>query len=124
MHELLKTEIENRKLLNSFSQMELTATDDSLDRHSQHVCALESNKAGDRFKPFDTLKNGAAHDRHGKIHHNDVSAAVEPNWSSSTTKAIPLKESLKLQEQHVKKLKVSRRKIVLNVIYSQFFNIF
>lgn len=105
MHKILKNEIENRKLVESLCRLELTA-DESLDKHAQYVCAIESNKETERFKPFDTLKDGTAHTRQGRIDHSEISAAVEPNWSNSSTKSISLKESLKLQEQHVKKLKV------------------
>lgn len=104
-HQLLKNEIESRKLMESFSRMELKA-DNTLDKHSQYVCSRESNKETNKFKPFDTLKDGTAHSRPGKIDHNEISAAVEPNWTNLSTKLIPLRESLELQEQHVKKLRV------------------
>lgn len=89
-----------------FSKLNINE-DESLDKHSLYVCAKENSKQDGRFKPFDTLKSGTAHARHGNIEHNEISAAVEPKWSNSPTKPIPLKESLKLQEQHVRKLKVS-----------------
>lgn len=104
-HQLLKDEIRNRKLTESFSKLELVA-DESLDKHVQYLCAKEINKENERFKPFATLKHPTEHTKHGRLDHGDVSAAVEPSWSHSPVKPIPLKESLKLQEQHVRKLKV------------------
>lgn len=91
--------------MESFSRMELKA-DQSLDKYAEYVCARESIEVNNRFKPFDTLRDGTAHGRHGKVDQSEVSAAVEPKWSNLPTKLISLKESLELQEQHVKKLKV------------------
>lgn len=106
LHQLLRTEIENRKLVEIFSNLRIASDDESLDKHSQFVCGKETNKTEGKFKPFDTLKNGAAHSRHGKIHDSEISAAVEPNWSNTPSTSIPLKESLKLQEEYINKLKV------------------
>lgn len=105
-HELLKNEIENRQLVESFSNLNLNDSG-PLDKHVQYLCAKETNFEGVRFKPFATLKNSTAEIKHGMVDNTGISAAVEPKWSHSSAKCIPLKESLKLQEEHVRKLKVS-----------------
>lgn len=109
-HQLLEDEIKNRIMMLSFSRLKI-APDETVDKHVQYLCAKETNKEDERFKPFATLKHPT---KHGKFDHGDVSAAVEPNWSHSPTKSIPLKESLKLQEEHVRKLKEEQAKRLVN----------
>lgn len=104
-HDLLKTEIENRKLTESFSKLELPSNEPS-HQYMQYICAKEVAPKKDRFKPFECLKDREAHIRHSRLNGKEISAAVEPNWTNMPTRPLPLKESLDLQIQHVKKLKV------------------
>lgn len=109
-HSAILTELNKRKTDNKLSESlsELNIKNPAGDaegqteRHIQYVCAKESLKPIEHFRPFAIAK----HEKENRQGTSNEAATVEPRHTFHT-KLIPLNESLVLQKDQAKRVKVN-----------------
>lgn len=113
LHNALAKEINLRKeemaLTSAFSQLTVTSSSDAdflNEKHVQYVCAKESVKHEEKFKPFATLIRTKTTSPSNSRVDTDISSAVDPKWTMECSKLIPLSESLLLQMNQINRVKV------------------